>query len=191
MTKLYSRWTLRIGAIAVLAGSIFALSAIADNYPGTNAGALYYPDANPHNACWAPDPNTSGIPYPLWNHLFAYMDVTLKNQTGIDVAWTTNCNNQADMRADNRLTDPTLYGLQYCNYVSGNTCYGSDIWLNQNTLSTYATATGFPYGTVAQDTWCHEAGHTLGLGHENGCMTSPGLTNVYSSHHVTHINSEF
>jgi len=66
---------------------------MADSFLGIVGSTLPLPDAGPYRACWVPNPTAATIPNPLWQHLFSYMNVTLKEQTGIEIAWTTDCNN--------------------------------------------------------------------------------------------------
>jgi hypothetical protein len=180
-------------ASAVLIALVSLSTVDADPYPGTNLGFLTFPDPGPHQACWAPDPNTTTIPAAIWNHLFAYMDTTLRSQTGISVAWTTSCgNNLVDMRLDDRLADPNLYGLQQCVSVQRGLCLGSDVFVNLTTIYRDAANAGMNGALFEQASWCHETGHTLGLGHETGCLlTGVNTSTTYSPHHVTHIDTRF
>lgn len=179
---------------AALAASLFALSSVyADDYPGTNTGAfLGFPDPGPHTACWIPNPNTGTIPGPIWQHLFNYMSTTLNSQTGVTVGWTTDTSTTTDMRLDDRLADPTLYGLQQCVNIHGNECWGSDVFINTTQINTDATNASLNPATVQQFNWCHEGGHSLGFGHTAGCMQTGLRVDVsYSSHSRTHLDPEF
>jgi hypothetical protein len=113
--KQWTQLALIMTMMALVSG--LPLPVTADPYPGVSSGLL--PDAGPHQGCWVPDPATATIPGPIWEHLFSYMNVTLKAQTGIDISWTQTCSNLADMRLDDRLNDPGLFGVQFCINDSG------------------------------------------------------------------------
>jgi len=166
------------------------LPVTADPYPNVAGNLL--PDAGAHIGCWVPNPATATIPNPIWEHLFSYMDVTLKAQTGIDIAWTRDCSNLADMRLDDRLNDPTLFGVHFCINASSTTCLGSNVMINLNTINPAAAAAGLSAAAVQRYNWCHEGGHSLSLGHESACMQTGVHTDTsYSAHHVTHIDAQF
>lgn len=186
-----NRWrqlTLVMAMMALVSG--LSLPVAADPYPGVAAGT--FPDGGSHMGCWVPNPATATIPDPIWQHLFSYMDVTLKAQTGIDISWTQTCSNLADMRLDDRLNDPGLFGVSTCINISGTTCLGRNVSINLNTINAAAAAAGLSAATVQRYNWCHESGHSLSLGHESGCMQTGVHTDItYSAHHVTHINGQF
>jgi hypothetical protein len=184
-----NRWRQLALVMAMMASvSGLSLPVRADPYPGVGV----FQDGGSHFACWVPNPVTATIPGPIWEHLFLYMDGTLKAQTGIDIAWTHDCSNLADMRLDDRLNDPGLYGVWICINVSGTTCLGGNVNINLNTINPAAAAAGLSAAAVQRYNWCHESGHSLGLGHENACMqTGVHTDNFYSAHHVTHIDAQF
>ncbi|MEY4550454.1 MAG: hypothetical protein RL685_6649 [Pseudomonadota bacterium] len=181
--------TLGMLSAGLAIGLLRPRTADADTYPGTNDGR--FPDGGSHVGCWVPNPSTATIPSPIWQHLFNYMDTTVQAATGLDVAWTTDCSNLADMRLDDRDTDPDRYGVRFCAQASGNICLGNNVLINKTTIAADATAS-ITVAEFERKVWCHETGHSAGLGHENGCLVS-GLSenNTYSAHHITHLNAQF
>ena len=175
--------------LLVSVGVIVVSDVVAHNYPEDGL----FPDSGSHIACWVPNPNTTTIPSDLWDHLFSYMDVTLKNQTGMDVSWTTNCNNTADMRLDNRLDDGINYGVQWCINSNGNICNGSNINIDPVSIDNDAPFFGTSSYGARRMVWCHETGHSIGFMHNGQCMSTAGLYgwHDYSAHDVQHLNAQF
>ena len=56
----------------------------------------------------------------------------------------------ADMRLDDRLNDPGLFGVSTCINISGTTCLGRNVSINLNTINAAPPRTLCRYGAALQ-----------------------------------------
>jgi hypothetical protein len=151
-------------------------------------------DDKSHSACWVPNPSAPTIPYALWQYLYGYLNDEINVAAGVTVPWDWTCAAGTDMFLDNRLANPSFYGLQFCkNYDAfANVCLESSVSINDGLIVTDATNNGLSVEAVREYNWCHEGGHSLGLNHtttSSDCLrTGLNTFKTYNLHHIAHLN---
>lgn len=160
--------------------------ALADAFPATwtvngvtyTAGA----DGRTHIGCWA---GSGSTPTALTNQIAVFNALGLRIQMNMAA-----CDADVDMRLDNFATNGG--GFTPCTRFGGDfatTGSTADVECEQFTVS-IDPATTCP---SLQAIWCHEMGHSMGLGHQGtACMTTFCNTNTsttYDADHLTHLGT--
>jgi len=171
--------------VAFVVVAAFAhMTAYANSYPGPGGAA----DDATEWGCW---PAGGGIPQSLfdawWTNVPALTDES--------VAWDDSCPGWVDARFAifEDPTFPNALGVTTCVDTIVGKCDTFDVWLDPD-----RDAEGY---CKQFNTWCHEAGHSLGLDHygtvvdgtcmgsgADACVGSP-RTWRYDDHEIGHINT--
>jgi hypothetical protein len=163
-------------AAAVLGVATGARAGWGDYGQNTNNSGVR-PDDYTHSTCWndsGSNPNEMGN---AWLHF--------ENDTALDMVWYgSDCSGVKNALYDDNLNNPGLGGLNTCSLYNGEGhCLSGQVRLNPSVVTTFDNR---------QSTWCHETGHSGGLGHggTDTCMeTSTGFPNplIINAHEIAHI----